>query len=290
MKRLFLVMCLVSVFLLAWMVPVSATPVTGAIWTTNSSGAQVNGNIYPTKEDVYLNGGPKGSGGGLPDGSYYVQVTNPNGHDVLGTSVGSSTPQPVIVTSGQFAELYQLWDIVFHGTHQGYNDTTNNGGEYKVWVSTVATFDNSDTKTDNFKVGSTAIVIVKETLDGYNGTFNFTGENGSGGSGLDSSFDITTVDGTGSQAFIVKKKKTYSILENPTGDWIFDHAVVSNGDPIDAIYVNDGETVTVTFYNKKEGTGQPPVPEAPAGLLLGLGLAGIGTFIVIRRRQATVRS
>jgi PA14 domain len=36
----------------------------------------------------------------------------------------------------------------------GYNTTLNNGGEYKVWVSTEPTFQNQNTKTDNFKVVS----------------------------------------------------------------------------------------------------------------------------------------
>jgi hypothetical protein len=37
------------------------------------------------------------------------------------------------------------------------------------------------------------------------------------------------------------------------------------------------------------GTGSGPLlPELPAGLLLGLGLAGVGTFIVIKKRRGTV--
>jgi hypothetical protein len=34
----------------------------------------------------------------------------------------------------------------------GYCTTDNPGGEYKVWVSQVPTFDSNSSKTDNFKV------------------------------------------------------------------------------------------------------------------------------------------
>ena len=38
----------------------------------------------------------------------------------------------------------------------GYDDTTNAGGEYKVWVGMDLTFPNDDSKTDNFKVRANA--------------------------------------------------------------------------------------------------------------------------------------
>jgi hypothetical protein len=56
-----------------------------AIYTTFPDGTVVNGNIYPSKEDVYLNGGPQ-SGcwqGGLPDGEYFYQITDPSGKWLL---------------------------------------------------------------------------------------------------------------------------------------------------------------------------------------------------------------
>ena len=130
----------------------------GAIFTTDSTGADVNQNIYESKLDVYLNGGPAGGGNpnkppaGLPDGEYYCQVTEPNG-TVLGTSIGSGDDTPIVVTNGVFAENYQLWAILIQADFsQGYADTTNNGGEYKVWVSRVSDFANDESKTDNFKV------------------------------------------------------------------------------------------------------------------------------------------
>ena len=95
----------------------AAQPVSGAIFTTTSTGGSVNANIYDAKQDVYLNGGPSRPGAaGLPDGAYYVQVTNPGGSVVLGTSVGSSNETPVTVTGGEFDELYQLWSILIAGS------------------------------------------------------------------------------------------------------------------------------------------------------------------------------
>ncbi len=131
-----------------------SAPLPGAIFTTDSTCTGVNLNIYTNKADVYLNGGPAFPGAaGLPDGYYYVQVTEPAGA-LLGTSVGSGNPTPVHVTNGEFDSCYQLTSILIKASDStaGYDSTSNPGGVYKVWVSTVATFDNDSTKTDNFKV------------------------------------------------------------------------------------------------------------------------------------------
>jgi len=133
----------------------AAQPLPGAIFTTDSTCTGVNLNIYGDKADVYLDGGPAHKGAAsLPDDSYYVQVTDPSGATVLGTSVGSGNETPFVVVNGEPASCYQLWNILIKGSDasQGYDDTPNNGGEYKVWVSNEASFTNNSTKTDNFKV------------------------------------------------------------------------------------------------------------------------------------------
>ena len=63
----------------------SAAASPGAIWTTYPDGTIVNGNLYDAKDHVYLNGGPQNSsgGGGIPDGQYYFQVTDPSGAVLL---------------------------------------------------------------------------------------------------------------------------------------------------------------------------------------------------------------
>jgi hypothetical protein len=152
----------------------AAPPLPGAIFTTDSTCSGVDLNIYGAKTDVYIDGGPAHPGAAsMPDGCYYVQVTSPEG-TVLGTSVGSSNEVPFCISSGEPQDCYQLWNILVKASDQsqGYDDTTNAGGEYKVWVSTVATFDNNSTKTDNFKVregggglGGTAELCVEKFYD-----------------------------------------------------------------------------------------------------------------------------
>jgi hypothetical protein len=159
-------------------------PLSGAIFTTDSTCSGVNLNIYDNKLDVYLDGGPAHPGAAsLPDGCYYVQVTDPSGATVLGTSVGSGTEQPFCVVGGEPAACYQLWNILIKGSDasQGYDDTPNMGGEYKVWVSTESSFVNNSTKTDNFKVreggggDQTADLCVRKFYDAnVNGSWDTT--------------------------------------------------------------------------------------------------------------------
>src|SRR5262245_19963213 len=161
---------LVSALLVAAYAAPAAAQLSGSIYTTNQTGSVVNGNNYTNKSHVYLNGGPGPSspcgGGGLPDGNYYFQVTNPSGSVLLSTD--AITNRKVVVSGGK---------IVAHtGTHTVKNgacpgskmvqllpfaDSPNSGGEYKVWMTPVASyapgsgffgFVPSVTKTDNFKV------------------------------------------------------------------------------------------------------------------------------------------
>jgi hypothetical protein len=129
-------------------------PITGAVFTTDEFGDQVNGNIYDYKCDVYLNGGPDKQKGPLKDGEYYVQVTDPSGATVLGTSIGSGNDTPFVVENGVAKDLYQLCAILIKASDSspGYDDTPNPGGVYKVWISASPDFEESLSKTDNFKV------------------------------------------------------------------------------------------------------------------------------------------
>jgi hypothetical protein len=159
-----------------------AAPLPGAIFTTDSTCTGVNVNIYGSKADVYLNGGPSHPGAAsLPDGSYYVRVTNPGGDVLLGTSVGSGNDTPFVVTNGH-ANCIQLCTVLISGGNPdpncGYDDTTNNGGEYKVWVSTVNTFDNNSTKTDNFKVKEDPVVATLCIDKFYDANVNGQKDNG----------------------------------------------------------------------------------------------------------------
>jgi hypothetical protein len=128
----------------------SAAPMSGAIFTTESTCNGTNLNIFTSKGDVYLDGGPAHPGAaGLPDGNYYVKVTEPDG-----TLLGSSLSANVTVYNGDFAQCDRLEDILVKASDAspGYDDTSNGGGEYKVWASKDPGFANSASKTDNFKV------------------------------------------------------------------------------------------------------------------------------------------
>lgn len=130
----------------------ASAQLTGAIYTTDLGCTGVNVNLFPSKADVYLDGGPPGNGSGLPDGNYYVKVTAPNGF-----LLGMSPTANVTVVLGKFVECYQLSAILEKASNgdPGYDTTTNNGGEYKVWVSPNPSFPNNRSKTDNFKVRNT---------------------------------------------------------------------------------------------------------------------------------------
>ena len=131
----------------------SAAPMSGAIFTTESACTGTNINIFASKGDVYLDGGPAHTGAaGLPDGNYYVQVTEPNG-----TLLGSTLSATVSVSGGEFALCYRLEDILVKASDAspGYDDTSNGGGEYKAWISQDPSFPNNASKTDNFKVNQT---------------------------------------------------------------------------------------------------------------------------------------
>ncbi len=164
---------LIGAFCLMAVNPALAAPFTGAIYTTDSTCSGVNVNLFDSKQDVYLNGGPAGGGSGLPDGSYYVKITEPGG-----TLLGYSTTAVVHVTAGNFDQCYQLWAILVYpdGVTPGFADTTNPGGEYKVWVSPTADF--AASKTDNFKVKAGVTPATLNVIKFYDANANGINDDG----------------------------------------------------------------------------------------------------------------
>jgi hypothetical protein len=165
-----LICAIVTIGLIAMVGSTVSAQVAGAIFTTDAGGS-VNINFYEDKKDVWVNGGPRKEGAaGLPNGWYYIKVTDPSGATELGNSIHNPDPAmlapmtmpnsktPIYVANGEFDEPVQLWYVVRQlcgggsNTKQGYKDTPNNGGEYKVWVSQDLNFTGSTNKTDNFKV------------------------------------------------------------------------------------------------------------------------------------------
>ncbi|ADX73205.1 hypothetical protein Asphe3_20500 [Pseudarthrobacter phenanthrenivorans Sphe3] len=176
-----------------------STQLSGAIFTTDASGNPVNLNIYDSKEDVYLNGGPginaPKDAAGLPAGTYSFQVTDPSGETLLSTDPVACRQFTVdasgVITSNTVSGACA--HVTGTSTEDGgltvqlfpYNDTPNNGGVYKVWVSPTNLLDCSApsarhcfvprySKTDNFKVRHPLIVEIDVrfwkngvAMDGY---------------------------------------------------------------------------------------------------------------------------
>lgn len=168
--------------------PVLGAGTFGAIWTSLADGTTVNANIYASKSDVYLNGGPQncGNGNGLPDGAYYFQVTDPSGATLL--SSDAIRFREVKVADGVIDGVSGDGNhaVGTSGCNGGlpvrlmpYDDTPNNGGEYSVDLASKADveacpgfsadstsfsfLDCTNSKNDNFKVRLSvpAIAIVK---------------------------------------------------------------------------------------------------------------------------------
>lgn len=162
-----------------------ATPLSGAIFTTDATGVPVNLNIYAAKEDVYLNGGPginaPDGAAGLPAGTYAFQVTDPSGKTLLSSdpvecrrfTVNALGVIEAVVATGGCEHATGADGEDGGATVQlfPYADTPNNGGVYKVWVTPYDLLDAAApgnkhgfvprySKTDNFKVRNDRIVEI----------------------------------------------------------------------------------------------------------------------------------
>lgn len=164
--------------------------ISGAIFTTDSSGVPVNLNIYQDKGDVYLNGGPginaPASAAGLPAGTYTFQVTDPSGKTLLSTD-DAACRQFSVNDSGVISAVLSTGTCAAHlvgvdGEDGGltvqlmpYLDTPNNGGVYKVWATPTHLLDCKAhgnkfcfvprySKTDNFKVNNHVPVEIDTTF------------------------------------------------------------------------------------------------------------------------------
>src|SRR5262249_53996986 len=128
---------------------------------------------------VYLNGGPQNEhSNGLPDGTYYFQVTDPAAKVLLSTDDISC--RQVLVVNGIFAGATGPCPHAngAQNSNNGgsipvqlipFNNTPNAGGEYKVWLTNINDYSTANcgnfgfcddkSKTDNFKVQEPATHI-----------------------------------------------------------------------------------------------------------------------------------
>ena len=170
----FVIFALTSLLLASGALPelkrASATAqMSGAIWTTDPQGEEVNGNLYSNPRDVYLIGGPHKSGAlRLATGWYYFQVTGPSGN-LLSTDIDlyrkffvNSEGRITLAVNHRLKNvngkgIVQLWPFAY---------SAKSGGEYKVWVTTEDSYSQfgfipSLCKTDNFKVGKWENDVLK---------------------------------------------------------------------------------------------------------------------------------
>lgn len=153
---------------------VAAGP-SGAIFTTTANGSRVNENLYASKCEVYLDGGPgwnaPAKAAGLPDGEYYFQVTDPSGKTLLSTDAvsnrkflvaggvivaytGTGGPAHPLGYDQDHPELGAITIRLAHADCPGdFQNSPNGGGEYKVWVTPVGDFAGDPSKVDNASGG-----------------------------------------------------------------------------------------------------------------------------------------
>jgi len=149
-----LVATAIGVLSLGLMSLAAAAAPSGAIFTTLVDGSEVNFNQFPSKEAVYLDGGP-GPGApqlaaGLDDGRYVFQVTDPSGKTLLSTDAARCRQFDVLngIITNVVAQpdncQHQTGLDIDHGATTvqlfPYSDTPNPGGVYKVWVVRVENF------------------------------------------------------------------------------------------------------------------------------------------------------
>jgi hypothetical protein len=151
----------------------------GAIYTTTKDGTAVNANVYGSTADVYLSGGPQNlNAKGLPDGTYYFQVTDPSGKTLLSTD--DAVCRQLTVTGGRVTGSTGPACKHADGTLNPANGalpvqlapfslTPNAGNEYKAWLIPVSAatisptdpkvliFSRNNSKTDNFKANEVAV-------------------------------------------------------------------------------------------------------------------------------------
>lgn len=269
--------------------PAGAHAISGAIFTTDIHGAQVDGNNYALKTDVYLNGGPNRgpcTASRLDDDDdYYFQVTDPSGAVLLSTDgIGARkfgvSPAGVIdglgaAPSGTHtvsAEAGPCANVTVQLAP--FADTPNPGGVYKVWITRVSDyvpgcettvsvacghfgFVPGHTKTDNFRAqGGDEEINYNGALQAYK--FYDANANGAFDAGID-------LDLSGWPMTLTSANQGVDSTQNTGADGtvLWDPLVpdvdyfVTEGTPLEANWVH-----SATIYLGHDGS-----PQNPAGPL-----------------------
>ena len=262
--------------------------------TADGTCSNVNSNLYPSQFAVGLDGNPSTIGAG----TYWVRVIEPGGA-ILGTSESAN------FVVGGVQTCFQVWDLVKKQSDgsQGFDVSTNGGGEYRLLVSETSDFTPGDgTKSDNFKIRSyfeepdceelqncpeaTALFSIVKFYDANANGVQDLGENPITGWQVDLS--LGTFNGTVSTPFdeVVEEGTGYDATElmPSTGTWVATTPINVNGTvettDVPVVFGNvclaGGNGRTLGFWSNKNGQntmndGGTVAPEL--GLLNGLPLA-----------------
>ena len=186
------------------------------------------------------------------NGGFLVDWTGPttSGNVVLDTGVINTDTETIVTTE---TGIFELQELVPAGWILSNAICTNDvgGATVGVWdnVDTISGVDLSpgDSVTCTFTnqaVGT--VTLVKNTVGG-DGSFDFVTDVPGLGS------NIQTAGGTGQTSASNVPAGTYSIAETVPAGWQLDNATCSDGSPPDALILTQGETVTCTFTNIKDG-------------------------------------
>jgi hypothetical protein len=219
--------------------PTLAAPLSGAIYTSNFDGSIINANIYPSKDAVYLTGGPCNGGSHLEPGDYYFEVKSPSG--VLLSSDAISKRRFTVGASefiaaadpSHLTHAVNCTPAVVGITIQlmPYADTPNPGGEYKLTVATAVsveacdgfspsstTFEicnRADQKTDNFKVVQTTTSTTSTSTTSTSTTGTSTTSTSTSTSSTTSTSTSTTTSSTTSSTTSTSTSSTTSTTSTP---------------------------------------------------------------------------
>ncbi|HWD62088.1 MAG TPA: hypothetical protein VG369_06290, partial [Humibacter sp.] len=189
------------------------------------------------------------------DGTVRVSNVGDGGDTgVISVATGSSHSVSEAAHSGtSLADYTSTWSCSTNG------GTATTGSGASVTGLTVAKGDAVVCTFTNTRKSS--ITIVKDAIGTKDDTFSFTGS----GTGVDSSFTITTSNGTNQKVFPGLAADTYTVTEGdlPPG-WAFtslscsDQSDASGASTIDGqgatVSLQAGENVTCTFTNTEKGT------------------------------------
>jgi hypothetical protein len=249
----------------------------GGIFTTDNTGTVVNQNLYAASTDVFLSGGPQNlSAAGLADGTYYFQVTDPSGNQLLSTD--NAVCRQLKVASGRVVGATGPCPHA-NGTSNPANGATpvqlapfsatpNGGQEYKAWLIAQASstsissldpriiaFKQSDSSTDNFKAqqvvtvptgscqpsSSLSVLVSGTNVQAYvpKGNWSVTPVTG---------ISVVNVEGSAiTPTRISTPNVVNSVISNPlTGQSV---AVANNTD----VYLINGTTLTNTLTSGGSG-------------------------------------